>query len=74
MNATDNVPFWVPQITRNQTICFQWQVKVRLPKSYDILSELHILRIPQQNETLNGMLALNKIILISGLQIAVSDT
>ena len=71
--ATDNLPFLVPKITRNQTICFQWQVKVRLPKSYDILSELDILRTPQQNETVNGILALNKIILIPGLQITVGD-
>ena len=71
--ATDNLPFSVPKITRNQTICFQWQVKVRLPKSYNILSELDILRTPQQNEIVNGILALNKIILIPGLQITVGD-
>ena len=64
MNATNDLPFWVHNITRNQTIRFQWQAKVRLPKSYYFPPELHTVRIPQQNETVNGMFALNKIILI----------
>ena len=42
---------------------FQWQAKVRLPKSY-FLTELHTVRIPHQGETLNGMFTLYKIIRI----------
>ena len=42
---------------------FQWQAKVRLPKSY-FLTELHTVRIPHQGETVNGMFTLYKIIRI----------
>ena len=65
MNATNKLPFRIYKKKQyNKQYDFQWQTKVEFPKSYYFLAEIHNVRIPQQNEKVNGMFALYQILLI----------
>ena len=63
-NAINNLSFSVHKITKNQIniISSGWPILGRL--IYCFPNEYHTLRIPQQKETVIGMFALNKVILI----------
>ena len=63
MNAINNLSFYVYKITRNQIISSSGGPML-VCLSYYFLAELLTLRIPQQNETVNGMFTLYKVVLI----------
>ena len=64
MNAINNMSFSVHKITKNQINIFSsgWSTLGRL--SYCFLAEYHTPRILQQKETVIGMFALYKVLLI----------
>ena len=64
MNAINNLSFSVHKITKNQINIFSsgWPILGHL--SYCFLAEYYTQRIPQQKETVFGMFALYKVLLI----------
>ena len=62
MNVINDLSFYVHKITRNQTNIFSSGGPMLGCLSYYFLAELHTLRTPEQNETVNGMFTLYKVI------------
>ena len=65
MNAINNLSFSVHKITKNQTNIFfsiGWPILGRL--SYYLIAEYHTPRIRQHKETVIGMFALYRVLLI----------
>ena len=61
---TTSLSFYVRKITRKEINIFSSGGPMLGCLSYYFVPELHTLKIPQENETVNGMFTLYKIILI----------